>query len=356
MYIVTNRSLDPSAKSELDRLGPRPNPSGPNELRFVEATKSKNKWSINILPDTLSEKQKAEVGIAESGTVHASRYVALKILEKVRGEKKNLLFFVHGYNNNIRAVLDRADTLANNYNVETVAFSWPADGGGLRGTLGYKSDKRDAKASIGALDRVLKLSFDYLSRFTTSLVEEAHAKAERKFPDNHEERGNMAAQLITKGCPFTVNLMLHSMGNYAYKHLLLSSASEGNQLLFDNVVLVAADANNKNHAEWVDRIQVRRGVYITINENDSALQVSRMKPGAAQLARLGHYRHELYSKQANYVDFTEATRVGNDHSYFEGAPVRRSDSRVRRFFDDVFNGRAGEESLKYSVARRMYYF
>ena len=356
MYIVTNRAVVPGAQNDLDRLGPRPNPAGPNELRFAQATRQRDKWSVEILPDTLSAAQKEEVGITEAGAVYASRYVAIKILQKIRSDGRNLLFFVHGYNNNIKAVLDRAEGLADRYKVEVLPFSWPADGGGARGAIAYKSDKRDAKASIAAFDRVLALAFDLMARFTRTIVAEAQAQASAEFPDDHEEREALAAELIAKACPFSVNLMLHSMGNYLYKHLLLSGVSEGNQLLFDNVVLVAADTNNAGHAEWVDRIQVRRSVYITINENDSALQLSRMKPGAAQLARLGHFRHNLTARQAHYIDFTDAPGVGNDHAYFEGQPVRRSDSRVRRFFDDVFNGRPGEKPLRYAPATGMYHF
>ncbi|MGL6231831.1 hypothetical protein ACSZMQ_12290 [Aeromonas rivipollensis] len=55
---------------------------------------------------------------------------------------------------------------------------------------------------------------------------------------------------MNKRCPFTINLMLHSMGNYLFKHLLGSSTYNANHLLFDNVVMVAADTNNEHHAEW----------------------------------------------------------------------------------------------------------
>ena len=73
--------------------------------------------------------------------------------------------------------------------------------------------------------------------------------------------------------------------------MLGSSVYLGTRLLFDNVILAAADTNNERHADWVDKIRCRKRVFITINENDGALLASRIKSGPEQLARLGHYTH-----------------------------------------------------------------
>ena len=43
-----------------------------------------------------------------------------------------------------------------NMAVEVVSFSWPANGGGAWGVASYKSDKRDALNSTGALDRCIQ--------------------------------------------------------------------------------------------------------------------------------------------------------------------------------------------------------
>ncbi len=349
MFIVTNRAVRPNAKG-LSRLGDEPNEKGPNELRLVEATKSGGAWKIDILPDTLDAKMKKEVGLAGApDPVYASAYAARKILRRVRKEKKNLLFFVHGYNNNIEAVLNRAQGFEDRYGVEVIAFSWPANGGGVKGVVSYKADKRDARASIGGLDRALARMDELLRIFHEQLVEEIHALAKQKFPDDGEARDQYFAAELDKGCPFTINMALHSMGNYLYKCMLESSVYRGDLLLFDNVVMVAADTNNHDHATWVDRIRSRRRVYITINEDDSALMASRMKAGESQLARLGHFPHNLNSKQAVYVDFTSAPYVGKSHAYFEGTPLRNS--AVRRFFREALNGERAEEKLTYLPAR-----
>lgn len=88
--------------------------------------------------------------------------MARKLIERsghgagARPNGRNLLLFVHGYNNDMTDVLDRAERLEQNFGVEVIVFSWPANGGGLHGVLSYKSDKRDALASVGAFNRVLE--------------------------------------------------------------------------------------------------------------------------------------------------------------------------------------------------------
>lgn len=358
MFIVTNREVDDSRQG-LDKFGKNPNPLGPNELRLVEATKSQGKWRVRVLPDRCDEAMmrsaKLEPERDESGLLvapFASRYVARKVLSSVRRRKRNLLFFVHGFNNDVEDVLDRCDGFARNFGLEVIAFSWPANGGGARGVASYKSDKRDARASIGALDRAIGRMHDYLDEFNRDLHARIRAESERRFPDNAEERNRYVTEEIEKACGFTVNLTAHSMGNYLYKNLMLSSVYRGPALLFDNVVLVAADTNSEGHEEWVDRISTRSRVFVAINEKDSALMASRVKAGEEQKARLGHCPYNLSSRQAVYVDFTGAPRVGRSHAYFEGDALRNV--KVKRFFLDAFNGRTAESGLRFEPATRLY--
>ena len=111
--------------------------------------------------------------------------------------------------------------------------------------------------------------------------------------------------------------------------------------------------NNAAHEEWVDRIQCRRRVYVTINEDDDALSLSRAKFGDKQRTRLGHFAHNLNSRQAVYLDFTDAPDVGDSHAYFEGEPIKRNEL-VKRIFDRMINGQAAEHGLVYDTHSRTY--
>jgi len=368
MFIVTNREVD-ETRTDFGAFKSTPNSKGPNELRLAEATRVGQGWKISVLPDIIPDAMANEAGIKapidpitkQKLPIYGSRYVAHKLHKRVNpsaygspSKGRNLVFFIHGFNNDIKSVLDRARQLEENYDVEVLIFSWPANGGGVHGVVSYKSDKRDALASTGALDRCLARIGLYLDEFHAESVKRIEEKADQKFSDDAEKWDRYYTSQVEKCCPFTINMVLHSMGNYLYKHLLKSSTYRGNLLLFDNVVLVAADTNNEEHAEWVDRIQCRGRILITINEEDSALKASRMKMGEAQKARLGHYPFRLDASRAVYVDFTGESYVSDSHSYFEGGPLRNS--RVRKFFDKALNGEVPEETLTYDTARKLYQF
>jgi esterase/lipase superfamily enzyme len=357
MYIVTNRSVDETRDSKHESFGKKP-AEGPNELRLAEATRKGNHWQIEILPDQITPEMATSVGLNPDHSYPASAYVARSLIGELmpggssRNSGKNLLLFVHGYNNDMTDILDRAERLEQTYNVEVIVFSWPANGGGLHGVLSYRSDKADAIASVGAFNRVLEKLDALISEFHAQYVMELEARAEKKFTDNAAAWDRYFAKEVEKRCPFTMNLMLHSMGNYLYKHLLKTSVFSGERLLFDNIVMVAADTNNENHAEWVDRIQYRNRLYITINENDRALKASRMKMGEQQKARLGHYRRRLDSKVATYMDFTNQPHVGDSHAYFEETALKNQ--KVLEFFEAALNGKVAEKSTRYDFSRNVH--
>lgn len=362
MFVVTNREVFPT-KKDLDAFGSKPNPNGPNELRMAEVVKSGSNWTVEILPDALPKEMAASVGLPATdafGKPHVgSRYVMRKILARVnphavdsKAKGRNLVVFVHGYNNNMQSVVERGARLERLYGVEVLLFSWPADGGGIRGTASYLNDKRDALASVGALDRVFQKIHDYLNELGEAARAEIQKKADEKYPDNAERWDEFYTRSMQTWCPFTISLMCHSMGNYVLKHMLRSSVYRGDLLIFDNIILTAADTNNEGHAEWVDKLQFRRRLFITINEDDSALRASRMKIGESQKARLGHFLARLNSRQAYYIDFTGAPKVGESHAYFEGTPTENR--AVRDFFENALNGEFAEAGLQYHADSNTY--
>lgn len=358
MFVVTNRDIELD-KNGLEQFGSRPNRMGPNELRFAEVKRKGTGWSVKWLDDQLSSekvkelKQSFKLDIDEEKPQFASLGVACSLAHKSRKRKSNILLFVHGYNNDIESVLERAEEFERLYNVEVIPFSWPSNGGGAKGVISYKSDKRDARASAGALERTMAKVGDYLDLISKARRNEIQARVEEEFKHDREKQNAMYSKLLERDCPFKVNALFHSMGNYLYKNMLKSSITEGNQLVFDNVLLVAADTNNKEHTEWVDKIRCRKRCYVTINENDHALAASRAKFGEQQLARLGHYIRNLESHQAYYVNFTDASWVRDSHSYFERDVVKKN-SRVFDFFNEAINGEFAEKRLKYQPSGNYY--
>lgn len=361
MYLVTNRGINRNEGPAMEVFGDHPNTRGPNELRIAHITRKRNKWHAEVLEDELTRQESQELidefdlPLDPEKKYYIDLSMACKLADQARKEKRSILFFVHGYNNDVEDVLNRAHSIEKRYGVIVVPFTWPADGGGLKGVANYKSDKNDAKASVVALDRMLGFINRNLVLLTSNNLARFWNEASRKHPKDLEKRDSLYANLVDRHCPFTINLMLHSMGNYVLKQMLKSSISVGAGLTFDNIVMVAADTNNLDHALWVDRLHFRRRLFITINEDDNALAASRMKSGQDQLSRLGHTLSGLLSTKAKYVNFTNAPFVGNSHAYFEGNAVTRN-RRIHRFFELALNGKSAEEQLRYRPDINCYEF
>jgi len=308
IYLVTNRNLI-DAKDGKICFGKTFNKKGAHELRLAKITGTPSNWKMELIPETSKKNP-------------PSKKTFVELLKKMRAQKRNCLFFVHGFNNMVEDVVDRCMGFQKAFNVEVVAFSWPADEG-IVGATNYRSQKLEAQQSVYAFDRTLKKLNEYLIEFA-------------------EER-----------CELTFNLALHSMGNYLLKNFMKSSEHARDALIFDNVILMAADTNNEGHADWVDRLQHRTRIYITINEYDSALKLSAMKFGKLQKVRLGHYTKNLLSTKAVYLDFTHANGVGDDHSYFEG-DLLEDNPDIKEIFKKVLNGQTVEETLEYDPHSRLH--
>jgi len=352
MYVVTNRSMKRSAKG-LDAFGSVPSSRGPNELRIVRVVRKSGHYDVELLRDRLTRQcvrdlsDDYDLALDVDGPWHASLQLACDLFSRARREKKHILVFVHGYNNDVEDVLQTAMELERQYNVIVLPFTWPANGGGaLAGTAAYLDDKQDARASAGALNRFIGKLKNHHELLTRGRRKQFMDKAEMRFPQNPERARQYYMQLIDRDCRVSINLLCHSMGNYLLKYALKPGNSALAQLVFDNVSLVAADANNKDHAAWLERVQVRNRVCVVINENDSALKWSRRKPGQQQLARLGHYLKNLVAENTFYIDVTGAGHVGDEHSYFRGKAVRKN-SRLAGLFASLFEGGKAETALAY---------
>lgn len=358
MIVITNRKLNKG--KGLGVFGKTPSPSGPLELRLVDVSKSSTgAWQTKVVADVLSKdevkslKRKFNLDIDVTQDWYGSLRMACELFERARKESKSILFFVHGYNNDVADILKTAEQLEKTHGVIVVPFTWPANGGGaVSGTIAYKSDKSDARASEGALNRVVAKAQFFHNLLVSGRKKELQAQAEEKHKNNHPAAQALFSRLMNVECPSTLNLLCHSMGNYVLKKTLLNGGSSTSQLVFDNVCLVAADTNNYKHASWVQNIDVRNRVYIVINENDFALRAARIKPGDEQKARLGHYIKKLNSDNAHYVNVTDANLVGSMHSYFTGDAMENI--KLKEMFSAMFNGKAVEGQLDYQTDSNSY--
>lgn len=353
MYVVTNRQIKKNT-GNLEIFSKEPNEKGPNELRLVKVTRSGSKYKAAAVLETKIAQSKKNafaklynIDPSDPNLNYPSIYVAHEIFSEAVKSKRQILIFVHGYNNDMEDVIKTATKLETLYKVRVIPFSWPANGGGtLTGAASYKSDKRDARVSTGAFDRFLEKMHGYHKLFTNAQKARLWDLAREDREENHEEARAEFSRLQAVECTVSINLLCHSMGNYLLKYSTKPSGSLMRDLVFDNICMVAADTNNKNHREWVGAMQSRSGIYVVINEDDSALGWSRRKPGDEQLARLGHYLKALNSENASYLDVTSTPYVGDEHSYFKDTPVKKN-AKLKAMFSALFEGRRPESQMKY---------
>jgi len=352
MYLITNRKLF-TRKNGLDVFGETPNVKGPKEVRLVKVEKTNGQWITTPVDDELSKKEvkrlkaQYQLDIDINQKWHGSLEAACEIFTRAKNEKKSILFFVHGYNNDVEDVINAALEIEKLYNVIVVPFTWPANGGGaVSGTAAYLSDKSDARVSSSALDRVIEKIHRFHQLFSNSAQASNWDKAQKKHKNNPEAAASLFTRLTESECQVKISLLCHSMGNYVFKHVFSTSERFSSHLVFDNICLVAADTNNHDHARWVEQLDVRKRVYVVINEDDSALKVSRIKPGREQKARLGHYLKNLSAENASYIDLTSSEGLGSEHTYFKGDAVK-ANADIKKFFKDIFNGRAADGYLSY---------
>jgi len=358
MYLITNRHL--LNTKGLKIFGKNPNAKGPNELRLVRVEKTGHSWKVEPVTDRLTQKRARELKAAYNLDIdtrkpwHASFEVACDLFARARKEKKSILFFVHGYNNDIGDVLAAAGAIEKLYDVIVVPFTWPANGGGvISGTVSYLSDKSDARASSGALNRAIGKIQQFHKILTRAQNRKLQKLADTKHPDNPMAAAAYYSELLEKDCPVKISLLCHSMGNYVFKHTFATSENATSELTFDNICLVAADTNSHDHANWVSQLDVRKRVYVVINEDDAALKASRIKPGDEQWARLGHYLKGLNSPNACYIDITDLPQVGSEHTYFKGDTVVNNKD-LKAIFQGMFTGQAIEEKLLYRSDNNSY--
>lgn len=302
MLIVTNRNIRKknfkNGFGDEGAFGEKINKKGPNEVRLAHAEKINGKWKVRLVdePSNLTSE------------VLPSKLEFDKLRKKLAANKKNCVFFVHGFNQSFEKNLEKGLALEKEHDVEVVAFSWPSNPGGIK-TKEYRSAKRNSKASVGALDATLEKLGGYL-----------------KEPFNRDALNN---------CDIKFSLLTYSLGNYLFQNYVIDAIYEDETRIFDNIILCQADVDNYGHEKWVDQIEAGKKIYITINENDSVLKWSDIN---FQKDRLGRTAQNLISKRASYFDFTDGEGVGKTHGIF----YKKTNPVVKNFFTAVLNGEKGE--------------
>jgi pimeloyl-ACP methyl ester carboxylesterase len=131
-----------------------------------------------------------------------------------------------------------------------------------------------------------------------------------------------------------VVLLAHSMGTIVVQKYVEKYGWGGGKRVFTNVLFTSADADNLEHANWVERIDTVERVFITINPRDNMLNGSSdLRPSGSRA--LGLDPGKLLTAGSFYV---EVYRTGA-HEIFSKKSIKGRPS-VCHFFRDVLTGEA----------------
>ncbi len=221
--------------------------------------------------------------------------------EVLSSDKDNTILFVHCRGNHPSEALNRHTMtgLAEEYNSHPVMFTWDAG----RVTFPEWEAQRAAE-SFG-------------------LVLEKWGKYRESAPKNKK-----------------MNLLVHGIGSIVFDEYmsnhLAKSLPEG---LFDSVVINASGSALAGHAEWVEKIDFAKQIFIIFNEKDSFFTFASLGYTTPRLGEHGTLTPEdgeaaPLAQNAVYVDLSQAV---SKHNYYIG---NNDFPCLYYFYNDVLNGRS----------------
>ncbi|OFZ21861.1 MAG: hypothetical protein A2202_00345 [Bdellovibrionales bacterium RIFOXYA1_FULL_36_14] len=232
---------------------------------------------------------------------------------------KNFVFYVHGRGKHPQKAFSYLPEFQSEYNVVTMMFAW-----------------------------------DSWSNWYTRPTENALAVAPRlitclgEFQKFKEQNKTLLKNRLT-------HFILHSMGNIILKEILENyPVLQLDQKLFDSIILNAADVPSKNHNYWLQKLQLSKKVYVTLNGDDIVLAASRHIDFSGQGSRRLGTRFEdpvLWDFDASikfyYLDFDKLSFLGHRH-FFTGDGSR--EKYVTQIYRYLLTHTAGDFPVKYKAS------
>ncbi|HEY8337510.1 MAG TPA: alpha/beta hydrolase [Tardiphaga sp.] len=207
---------------------------------------------------------------------HVAANLALKSMARLSAYG---LVLLPGFDSTFLVSMSRAAQLAHNYRASNVfCFSWPSQG--KLDLPSYKADRDAAMKSANAIADSLRKLFAFLVALQT-------------------------------GSPI-LNIVAHSMGNYALRNALqLIPAKERNKTLFEGAFLMAADENYDSLSKATELkplITLAKKVAVYKNAGDLALTVSQV---INKVSRLGAWGPRDLRKLPATVTSVDCSDVGS---------------------------------------------
>ncbi len=340
-YIITNREVSTREGKEFKSVNAKEyiridgKDEARHNLRYGTVTFNPKKtgnlddYNVKIFPDASSSLLK---GYSENQVVDKSSFGSTKVFEglykkgKGTNKRRDILFFIHGFNSDLKDSLNTLGDLHRLYVepedspvTDIVLFTWPA----MSKLLKYRSDEDDAVQSGFALARSM-----------ASLREFFKAKIKTD-PDL---------------CSQNIHLLCHSMGNKVLESMIkcLDDMNISRISLFEEIILAAADIDYNALEEpkpMYELIDYGKRIHIYYHNKDRALGISENTKNAFN--RLGKWGAKKSDRLPDDVYESDVTDIEDElefkskkfhHWYYTDSPSVVGDiKRVLLGDESVFN-------------------
>lgn len=214
----------------------------------------------------------------------------------------NLILFIHGRGKHPGKALRQKllTDLESDYSARVIMFNWPSWEGPL--SFPEQAARDSAEDFLGVL-RTLKT-----------------------FKDNHAD--------LAQNTRFT--LLTQSMGSLVLEESILRQQDESLGPLFDTVVMSAPASHTRDHAKWVNQLDLSEQVYILINRDDPVLGSAGLRERGRRLGK-GLKSRGKAVELSNHARYIDATNILLMHRYYLHRNLRWAPA-LKHFFDQVLNG------------------
>ena len=255
---------------------------------------------------------------------------------------KPWVFFVHGFHQDPEENIKKSQNLSDHHNVNVVAFSWPSrplnealNGAEIAETI----VKNLAKSALGVTS-IWNLAADAGSRYLKDTLNNYKPALENAKASKNDLLEALRLVNEKMGLTDLPVLLVHSMGNFLLKNVLITSSELPMQ--FRNIILHQGDVNADDH-DWVTKLKSNLSdsakLYITINFHDFILWASSQRKTFLQLKkteRLGQTHRHYIIDNIHYLDFTYGESINNDHEFFKFSKDRTNE-QVFECLDRIFS-------------------
>lgn len=292
-FFITNREIIRSGGDETIRPDGREH-AGDN-LRFGKY--ENGKFLLFPEPATDVDITYADISDFDAGELKGSARFFRELydeLSKDTEEKNDALFFIHGFNTDLKGVQEAFERLNSRYVNDpkspvkhVIIFTWPGMNPAI--PIHYFDDKKDAIRSGEALARGIEKVIRFFKEF---LVNSGHDPCDR-----------------------TIHFMVHSMGHRVLKHMMQELRNSRTPLpdIFGEIFLMAADIEYdifEPGETFPSLIDLGKRVHVYFHQKDRVLDISKYTKNFSN--RLGRYgRKRVDTSQIDVIDIN-ATDVDDD--------------------------------------------